>query len=207
MPSFLAFATPLVLLLPILGQGSVSDAGAVPAARLTTQAPISLAPDYEHSPEDSNDAEAPFSPAAGSGTPLGAFYGEQVMRQFRIEQRVVIRISPRQPTPQEEDLLSQLPRQQLNARYEERKMDQCVPISGIAGVQTGSGNRLLLFLRDQRIVTLNLEKACRARDFYSGFYVEQNADGKLCVDRDLLQSRTGAKCEVERMRQLVAVKN
>ena len=84
-------------------------------------------------------------------------------------------------------------------------MDRCVPIAGISGVQTGNGNRLLLFLRDQRIISVNLERACRARDFYSGFYIERNADGKLCVDRDKLQSRSGAKCEVERMRQLVAV--
>ena len=53
-------------------------------------------------------------------------------------------------------------------------MDRCVPISGISGVQTGNGNRLLLFLRDQRIISVNLERACRARDFYSGFYIERN---------------------------------
>ncbi|MEM6907119.1 MAG: hypothetical protein AAF494_00445 [Pseudomonadota bacterium] len=117
---------------------------------------------------------------------------------------MIVRISPqREPSPQ--GLLAQLPRQALTARYEERKMDKCLPVEGIAGVQTGSGNRLLLFLRDQRIITLNLEKACRARDFYSGFYVERSDDGNLCVRRDQLHSRSGAKCEVERMRQLVAV--
>jgi hypothetical protein len=62
----------------------------------------------------------------------------------------------------------------------------------------------MLYLRDQRIISANLEKACSARDFYSGFYVDQNSDGLLCVDRDKLHSRTGANCEVERMRQLVA---
>ncbi|MEM6266625.1 MAG: hypothetical protein AAF707_03805 [Pseudomonadota bacterium] len=127
-----------------------------------------------------------------------------MLRQVRIEKRVIVRISPqRGPAPQ--SLLGQLPRQALTARYEERKMDKCLPVEGIAGVQTGSGNRLLLFLRDQRIITLNLEKACRARDFYSGFYVERSDDGNLCVRRDQLHSRSGAKCEVERMRQLVAV--
>ena len=84
-------------------------------------------------------------------------------------------------------------------------MDKCIPVERIAGVQTGSGNRLLLFLRDRRIVTASLEKSCRARDFYSGFYLERNEDGKLCADRDKLQSRSGANCEIDRMRQLVAV--
>ncbi|MEL7217557.1 MAG: hypothetical protein AAGK01_03900, partial [Pseudomonadota bacterium] len=131
--------------------------------------------------------------------------GSQIVRQVRIERRVVIRISPARSNRNQ--LLARLPQGELNSRYEERKTDKCLPVSGIAGVQTGSGNRLLLFLRDRRIIAANLEKACRARDFYSGFYVEQNKDGKLCIKRDKLQSRTGAKCEVSRMRQLVAVKN
>lgn len=86
-------------------------------------------------------------------------------------------------------------------------MDRCLPVSQIAGVQTGTGNRLLLFLNNQRIVSVNLERACRARDFYSGFYVERSDDGQICVDRDELQSRSGAKCEVERMSQLVPVED
>ena len=57
------------------------------------------------------------------------------------------------------------------------------------------------------MIAVNLEKACRARDFYAGFYVERNKDGQLCVDRDKLQSRTGAQCEVETMRQLVQVRS
>lgn len=84
-------------------------------------------------------------------------------------------------------------------------MDDCVPVGDIAGVQTGGGNQLVLFLRDRRMVSARLEKACRARDFYSGFYLERNEDGKLCVDRDKLQSRAGANCELSRMRELVPV--
>ena len=80
-------------------------------------------------------------------------------------------------------------------------------MKALPGVQTGSGNRLVLFLRDQRMISVNLEKSCRARDFYSGFYVERNKDGRLCVDRDKVQSRTGMRCEVEAMRQLVEVRD
>ena len=91
-------------------------------------------------------------------------------------------------------------------RFEEARKEKCVPLEGIAGVQTGSGNRLVLYLRDRRMLSVNLEKSCRARDFYSGFYVEKNKDGRLCVERDKLQSRTGARCEVETMRELVEVR-
>jgi hypothetical protein len=57
------------------------------------------------------------------------------------------------------------------------------------------------------MVSLSLDKTCRARDFYSGFYVERHKDGRLCADRDRLQSRTGVKCEVERLNQLVEIKD
>jgi hypothetical protein len=138
--------------------------------------------------------------------PLSAMRGTTLARQVRIEQRVLIRITP-QPMAARQSLSAELPQRQSAPRFEERQKEKCLPLQGIAGVQTGSGNRLVLFLRDQRMISVNLEKSCRARDFYSGFYVEKNKDGRLCVDRDKLQSRTGAACEVAAMRQLVAVPN
>ncbi len=139
-----------------------------------------------------------------AGSPLSVLHEHQIWPQVRIERRVVVRISP-QMEGNRQNLLASLPQRALNSRYEERKTGRCLPVSGIVGVQTGSGNRLLLFMRDAKIMSLNLEKACRARDFYSGFYVEQAEDGQLCIERDRLQSRNGAKCEIDRLRQLVAV--
>ena len=192
MPSLLTLAAPLALLLPILGQGStVAQPADGPADGW-----FARGADYEQSEDD-----AKVSPPTNS---LEAFYATLNARQVRIDQRVVIRITPRRQGNRN-SLLAQLPQRGLNTRYEEREMERCVPVARISGVQTGTGNRLLLFLNDQRIVTVNLERACRARDFYSGFYVERSEDGNLCVDRDELQSRSGAKCEVEAMRQLVAV--
>lgn len=144
-------------------------------------------------------------PATAEATsPLSAMRERQVMQQVRIEQRVVVRIAPRVPAARQ-SLRAEVPQRQLPPRFEEKKKRKCIPIDTIAGVQTGSGNRLVLYLSDQQLVSVNLEKSCRARDFYSGFYVEQSEDGRLCVDRDKLQSRTGARCEVEGMRQLVQV--
>lgn len=197
MTSLLSFAAPLALLLPLLGQG----AALVHSGDEEGPAPMSVAPDYDVDPD------GPQSRADSSDrTPLDAFYGDQNVQQVRIEQRVTIRISPQRQSNRN-SLLAQLPQRGLRTSFEEREMERCVPMSGISGVQTGTGNRLLLFLRDDRIVSINLERACRARDFYSGFYIERSEDGQLCVGRDELQSRSGAKCEVERMRQLVAVEN
>ena len=193
MQSLFTLAAPLALMLPFLGQGA-----AVADAEQGWFAESWLVESADH--EQSEDEVQPKREVNS----LEAFYATQRAGQVRIDQRVVIRISPRRPG-NSNSLLAQLPQRGLNTRYVEREMERCVPVSRISGVQTGTGNRLLLFLSDQRIVTVNLERACRARDFYSGFYVERSDDGQLCVDRDELQSRSGAKCEVEAMRQLVAV--
>jgi hypothetical protein len=128
----------------------------------------------------------------------------ETARQVRIERRVTVRISPRSSV-ERQSLMAELQQAPLPTTLEERKMGKCVTVDDIAGVQTGSGDRLVLFLRDRRMVSARLEKACRARDFYSGFYLERNKDGKLCIDRDKLQSRAGANCELNRLRELVPV--
>ena len=122
--------------------------------------------------------------------------------QVRIEQRVTIRITPR-AAPPPPSVMIDLPSRVPERRANEREMGRCLPISGIAGVQVGGNDRLLLFMRDRRIVSAALERACRARDFYSGFYVERNADGMMCVNRDTLRSRSGATCRLSRIRQMV----
>lgn len=122
--------------------------------------------------------------------------------QVRIERRMIVRITPLGPA---REMLAELPEAPLAERFRERKVGKCVPISGIAGVQIGGDNRLMLFMRDQRMIGASLEKACHARDFYSGFYFERNGDGRLCVDRDMIRSRSGATCSLSRLRQLIAI--
>ena len=135
MPSLLALSAPLALLLPFLGQSSAieQDAGNL-AGKQSGQS--SSAPDYDTPPE------GPSSPARSGASPLDAFYGGQVTRQVRIEQRVIIRISPERRSNRT-SLLARLPQQGLNTRFEEREMDSCLPVNRISGVQTGTGNRLL----------------------------------------------------------------
>ena len=202
MPSSFAFATSLALLLP-LGFGSVAAGADETHDVATPLTPQCTAPGIENA-SHSEPPKVSLQPEVSAANPLEALYNSHRANQVRIERRVTIRISPYRQSSRN-SLLARLPREGVSRTFEERKMDNCVPVSGIAGVQTGNGNRLLLFLNDQRIVSLNLERGCRARDFYSGFYIERNEDGRLCVKRDLLQSRSGAKCEVAGMRRLVAV--
>lgn len=124
--------------------------------------------------------------------------------QVRIEQHIIWRVSP-VPGPARENLMAVAPTTTNAPRLVERKMGDCLPMSVIAGGRPQGGSRLLLFLRDRRLVAANLEKACSARDFYSGFYVDKpNVDGKLCADRDRILARSGARCEISSFRLLVA---
>lgn len=133
---------------------------------------------------------------------LSEAFRPESLAQVRIEQRVIVRISPHVPVPRV-DMLTDLPQREMAPRYVERRMSSCVPIRGIAGVQIARNNRLLLFMRDHAIVSARLEKSCRARDFYSGFYVENSDDGLICAGRDTLYSRAGANCNVTKLHRLV----
>jgi hypothetical protein len=190
MHSLIAFAAPLALMLPMVAEAvDVADA---PASPEEPAAPQSVAAAADQGPGDIN--------------PLVALRRSSSVSQVRIEQRVVIRIAPATGAVRQ-NLTADLPQRAAPPRFEERGKEKCLGLGTIAGVQTGSGNRLVLFLRDRRMISVGLEKACRARDFYAGFYVEKNKDGRLCVSRDKLQSRAGARCEIDTMRQLVEVRS
>lgn len=124
--------------------------------------------------------------------------------QVRIEQRIILRIAP-MPGPTRESLLALSPTAPVAPRMLERPMGECIAMNAIAGGQPQRGSRLLLFMRDRRLIAADLEKACSARDFYSGFYVVRpNADGRLCATRDRVLARSGARCQITAFRQLVA---
>ncbi len=198
MPSLIVTLAPLVLAaagphaaapLDEAPDMAATEVGEMPEWALewsySTVAPLPLAP--EGRTVWSRIAEAFRAPSA---------------EQVRIEQRVTVRIAPRSLSRQ---MLADLPTAPLATRFKERKVGKCLSVKGIAGVQIGQDDRLLLFMRDRRLIGASLEKACSARDFYSGFYVDRGGDGKLCVDRDMLHSRSGSTCTVRKLRELVAV--
>ncbi|MEO9599591.1 hypothetical protein [Parasphingorhabdus sp.] len=124
-----------------------------------------------------------------------------VFAQLRIEKRVIIRVPRRRPNPLAPRVRfsQEVPRQV----YREKKIGKCLPMNNILGVQMFGDRFLDLVTRDRRRIRARLDKKCQARSFYSGFYMEKSEDGKMCADRDVLHSRTGAKCEIDRFRELV----
>jgi len=124
--------------------------------------------------------------------------------QVSIERHVSVRVSPAGSVVSQEVMVS-LEQHSVPANFAERKIGKCVNVGAIGAVQGGDSNQLLLFMRDSRLIAAELEKTCTARDFYSGFYIARNSDGRLCVRRDALQARSGARCRLRRMREWVAL--
>ena len=190
MNSFAAFLTPLALLLP-----------AVPAVL-----PHGAAPEDEPARAAMEQDKAAGSFTVAPATPLRLLEEARrprVAGQVRLEQRVIIRIAPSSPQRMERSL-SELNRS--SDRFEEVRLGECIPINMIAAVAPQE-NRLLLFMRDRRVLSAALDRTCDAQAFYSGFYIERNDDGMLCVNRDMLKSRAGTSCEVAQLNRLVAVRD
>jgi hypothetical protein len=130
----------------------------------------------------------------------------QTQHQVHIEQRVIIRITPSPPSVRRE-LFDSSPRAAAPVRYKEKKAGKCIAIDDIGGISPMEPNRLLLFMRDRRMLSASLERACDADAFYLGAYVERSKDGKLCTGRDTLRARTGVTCRLAKISRLVAVKD
>lgn len=88
--------------------------------------------------------------------------------------------------------------------WKEGRGPKCVQARAIAGASMLGKNSVDLVMRDRSRVRARLEKACPALDFYYGFYISPNPDGRICADRDAVRSRMGGKCEIERFRALTA---
>lgn len=190
MPSLPALLAPLALLLPL---GMVGAPG--PEAG-------ELEPVAQQAKEgDKRITPLPLSDSAPGWSPLFDGIAPQPNEQVRIERRVILRISPA-PGSARRDLNADTLRPLSQTRIVERPAGKCLDSADIGGV-TDRGNHLLIFMRDRRTIAARLEKGCSPRDFYRGFYVERSEDGKLCVKRDRIMSRAGAKCQVERFTELV----
>ena len=122
--------------------------------------------------------------------------------QVSITQHFSIRITPGGPMVPP-DVVVELEQEETPAQFREQRMGKCLDWAGIAAVRGGERNRLLLFMHDSRVISAELDKSCEARAFDSGFLFTRTDDGKICVGRDVLQARSGARCHMTRLRALV----
>ncbi len=119
-----------------------------------------------------------------------------MLAQVRVEQASIVRIRPVQAPP------PPTPR----IRWDEKKGPKCVQISSLAGALVSSPNSIDLFIRGGQRYRAKLQKGCSSIEFYSGFYMRQTRDGRVCEDRDRIHSRSGGECKIEKFRTLVPAK-
>ncbi len=132
---------------------------------------------------------------------LSASTGDPVQwAQLSIQQRVIIRVpmvkkgrAPARIAPN------------ARAAWEEKKGPRCVALRSIRGASIVVDNGVDLILADDHRYRARLERGCDSTGFYSGFYVEPDADGSLCSGRDELQARSGLSCAIDSFRRLIPV--
>lgn len=117
--------------------------------------------------------------------------------QLTIREQIIVRVPVR--------MRRAAPRADETIEWKEGKGPRCVPAKKIIGASLLSKNSVDLILHDNKRVRAKLERSCPALDYYYGFYISPNPDGRICADRDAIRSRMGGQCEIEKFRMLKPV--
>jgi hypothetical protein len=147
-----------------------------------------------------------IQPSSATSLPFAIPQIEEAGSQWQvvIEERIIIRVPARRSSLTN----FSMPAQQAVPRgtsvvWREKKGPKCVTMRDIAAMQTTQRDSIDIITRQNQRLRAQLDRGCRALDFYAGFYMERNRDGRLCEGRDQLHARTGAKCEVAKFRLMV----
>lgn len=139
-------------------------------------------------------AALPLALLALAAPALAAAAPQVELAQLTIRQRLIVRV-PSMPPPR---ITPARP-----IEWKEKKGPSCIPVAELGGAIVTARDRIDLVLRGGRRVRAEFDDDCRGLDFYRGFYLKPAADGMVCAGRDVVRSRSGAKCPVERFRKLV----
>jgi hypothetical protein len=144
-------------------------------------------------------ASAPRAKTAGAG----AFAGRQ-LAQVTIEQRVIIRIPTVRTGPQRSSAMrAEAAPAPPSIRWKETKGPKCIPLNGLRGAVINMLDGITMVTGRNEQYRTHFGRACRAADFYSGFYIQPNEDGAICAGRDTLHARNGSACEIEKFSRMV----
>ncbi|MFW2828909.1 hypothetical protein [Sphingomonas sp. ID0503] len=90
-----------------------------------------------------------------------------------------------------------------STKWKEKHAPKCLDLADVAGAAVAEPSSVDFILRGGKRLRAKLEKQCPALDYYSGFYMRPSEDGQICADRDLVRTRSGGSCMIERFRKLV----
>lgn len=84
----------------------------------------------------------------------------------------------------------------------ERKGPKCIHADELRGAMLSGPDSVDFVLRGNRRVRASFDTRCPALDFYGGFYLN-TADDKVCSGRDIIRSRVGSGCVIDKFQRLV----
>ena len=111
------------------------------------------------------------------------------VRVMTIERQMILRV-PVRPHPRR------------NFQWEEQKGPKCLPVGVIAGAMLSGPDSIDIVLRNRQRIRAKLDSDCDGLDFYGAMYL-QSDDGQFCAKRDVIRSRMGGTCRIEKFRTLV----
>jgi hypothetical protein len=84
----------------------------------------------------------------------------------------------------------------------EQKGPKCIPVGAIRRALLSGPEQVDFILANNRVrVRAQFDEDCPALDFYGDFYL-QPEDARLCAGRDVVHSRIGGSCTIERFKLL-----
>jgi hypothetical protein len=89
--------------------------------------------------------------------------------------------------------------------YREKRGPGCIDANAIAGAAVSGPDAVDFSLKGGQRVRARLADECPALDYYSGFYLSPQSDGRICADRDSIRTRSGGDCQIDRFRKLEPV--
>lgn len=87
-------------------------------------------------------------------------------------------------------------------KWKTKRGPKCVQMAAIAGAAVVKEDAIDLVLRGGQRLRAQFSSRCPALDYYSGFYVLPTDDGQMCAGRDIIRTRSGGQCEIEKFRKL-----
>jgi hypothetical protein len=84
----------------------------------------------------------------------------------------------------------------------EKRGPSCVPAGQIAGAAVTAPDAIDFVLRGGERMRAKLDGDCTALGFYGGFYLSPGEDDRICADRDVIRTRAGGECAIDKFRRL-----
>jgi hypothetical protein len=105
---------------------------------------------------------------------------------------------------QQDEIIIRVPVKPMQRRVQwvEKKGPKCIASGAIRGAFLAASDRVDFITVRHRRFRAELNENCPALDFYEGFYLNPE-DERVCAKRDMIRSRMGGGCRIERFRELV----